>query len=570
MGSKKATATIYMVLVFVLLIFLPPVNGALSDSAWPSAGRDQANTRFSPYSMEDFDGITIWTYSTKRPITTTPIIGTDGTIYVASVDHNLYSLTPGGMLRWSFTAENDLRTSPLLAADGTIYIFDWEGTLYSIDQEGTLNWKLEHGVKPGGPPQMGIDGNIYITTTNGVIHAINRDGETEWTFETKQNLASSPVIDTDGTLYIGTTKGFEDAHGLFYVISPDGDEVMSTEIPTSVISEGTIGFDGYIYLGGNDGKLYALSNTGEILWTYETDNRIASSPAVTPMGTIYVSSFDRHLHAVNSDGNLLWKFETDSYISTSPTVSADGRIFFGSSDNYFYILESDGSLFKKINLDTSVLSSASISSNGIVYVGDNDGTIFALNGHGETERIPSSPLSLSAQPTNEDHANLTWEPPSEGEPTHYNIYRKEDDGLEKYMVSVRDPMTEYTDTTIEPGIEYTYRITAENNIGESPPGEPVTVFVSLPEPEVEEQGTDWIFTGIIGFLIVLSLVLTVQVFRLKRTINRKQKGWERERENLENRVATCPFCGYHYIEGENDNDYGRCPQCKEMIRPPVF
>lgn len=568
MPIKRTTAITYTTVVLLLFTILLPVGSALSDSAWPSAGRDPANTRFSPYSMEDFSGVTIWTYSTERSITTTPIIGTDGTIYVASVDNNLYALTPGGMLRWSFTAGSDLRASPLFAADGTIYIIDWEGTLFSIDQEGNLNWKVEYGLRPGGPPQMGIDGNIYITTTNGVIHAINPNGKTLWTFETKQNLASSPVIDTDGTLYIATQRGWEDTHGILYAISSTGDELMSTEIPTSVISEATIGFDDNIYFGGNDGRLYAYSKTGDILWTYETDNRIASSPAVTPGGTIYVSSFDRHLHAVNSDGNLLWKFETDSYISASPTVSADGRIFFGSSDNYFYILESDGSLFKKIDLDTSVLSSASISSNGIVYVGDNDGTIFALNGHMETDRIPSSPLSISAQTTKDDHINLTWEPPIEGESTHYNIYRKEGDGLERYMVSVRNPMTEYRDTTIEPGIEYTYRITAENKLGESSPGEPVTISISLPEEE--QQGTGRIFIGIIAFLSALCLILTIQVFRLKRTVNRKQKGWKKEREGLKGNASTCPFCGHYYIEGENNNEYGRCPQCKELIRPPVF
>ncbi len=50
------------------------------------------------------------------------MIGSDGTIYVASNDAKLYAINPDGTLNWTYTLGKVSYGSPAIGADGTIYI----------------------------------------------------------------------------------------------------------------------------------------------------------------------------------------------------------------------------------------------------------------------------------------------------------------------------------------------------------------------------------------------------------------------------------------------------------------
>lgn len=556
-----------LTVIFVALILVSTCHAGASP--WPSSGGDPANTRSSPYSMEGFTGGIQWQFEAERPITSTPVIGNNGMIFIGSVNNVFYALSSTGMLRWSFTADDDLRTSALVGPDDSIYFSSRAGTIYALDINGNLKWNLETEERIDSSPVMNDSGTIFLTSSAGKIYAIDQDGSIEWTLKINRGISSSPAIDEDGNLYVGTLLTLLEPVGYLMSISPDGEILWTKEVETSLISDPAMDQDGNIFISGTDGKLYAFSSNGELLWNYDVGRRLTSA-AVSRDGNIYVCSFDDHLHALSNHGELLWKFETGGYISSSPSISADGRIFFGSSDGFFYILEKDGSLFRRIDLYSPVLSPASIGSNGVVYIGTNQGTLFALNGDEEMERIPSSPMGVSAQATEDDKVNLTWEPPRDGEPTHYNIYRKVDEDMETYLTSIRYPLTGYIDATVEPGHEYTYRITAENRLGESQPSGAASIAFQTPEEEKVQKGINDLAMGIILFLGALSIILTIQVLRLKSIINRKGKGWENELSGMEGRAYTCPFCGYMFVEGDRSGDYGKCPQCREVIKAPVF
>ena len=53
-----------------------------------------------------------WTFKTEGPVTTSPAIGSDGTIYFGSKDKKLYAVTKEGKLKWSFETEGEVESSP--------------------------------------------------------------------------------------------------------------------------------------------------------------------------------------------------------------------------------------------------------------------------------------------------------------------------------------------------------------------------------------------------------------------------------------------------------------------------
>ena len=63
-----------------------------------------------------------------------PVIGSDGTIYVGSDDHNLYAINPDGSKKWNFKTRFEVSSSPAIGSDGTIYVGSEDNYLYAIEE----------------------------------------------------------------------------------------------------------------------------------------------------------------------------------------------------------------------------------------------------------------------------------------------------------------------------------------------------------------------------------------------------------------------------------------------------
>ena len=84
--------------------------------------------------------------------------------------------------------------------------------------------------------------------------------------------------------------------------------------------------------------------------------------------------------------------------------------------------------------------------------------------------VPSAPLSLSASASGTT-ITLTWSPPSSSGSsliTQYNIYRGSSSNGEILLTSVASAPTTYSDTGLEVGKTYYYKVSASNSIGEGP------------------------------------------------------------------------------------------------------
>src|SRR5439155_14486940 len=114
-------------------------------------------------------------------VTSSPVIGADGTIYVAA-GGTLHALWPDGARKWSFAGGSTTNSSPTLASDGTIY-FGAGSRLYAIRDSDFL-------------------------------------GDKKWQFDATGSVLSSPAIASNGRIYFGASG--DAAGGRLYVLSDSG------------------------------------------------------------------------------------------------------------------------------------------------------------------------------------------------------------------------------------------------------------------------------------------------------------------------------------------------------------
>jgi PKD repeat protein len=160
----------------------------------------------------------LWKVQIGTKITASPVIGSDGTIYVGSTN-GLSAVRPtDGKVLWNFPA-GIVDQTPALGSDDTVYFGVKSGqtrAIYAIARDGTLRW--QYGPVPaaspyGGFPTVGADGIVYVGFGTGV-YAFSPDGVSIWTYDTGNVVSSFPVI-------AGTASKQTGGNAVIYVASSD-------------------------------------------------------------------------------------------------------------------------------------------------------------------------------------------------------------------------------------------------------------------------------------------------------------------------------------------------------------
>lgn len=340
-----------------------------------------------------------WHFTTAYLIDASPVIGSDGTIYVPSYE-NIYAMTPGGSNKWVSDVNNypGIFGSPAIGPGGTIYFGgSADGVLYALDPvTGTNKWT--YSISGNGvfytSPAIGTDGAIYIgsykiqNNDTPYLYCINTNGTLRWRYAPSASIFSSPSISQDGgTVYFGSDDG------KFYALSTNGTTLRWTfNTGTKAITASpAIGADGKIYIGVGsvlNPKFYCVNTNGTTNWVFTCTNRIQSSAAIGDDGTVYFGSDDRYLYALNTNGTLKWSAFTGTTNGSSPAIAADGTVYLGGDDGKLRAFNSNGSNIWSFTTGGAVFSSPVIGTNGTVYIASEDGNIYALNGSSALARSP--------------------------------------------------------------------------------------------------------------------------------------------------------------------------------------
>ena len=366
----RISKTILLNLVLCLLLtgfFLPAVSQA---NPWPMFGHDSRRTGQSSFDGPENPALR-WRHQTGGRVESSPIIGSDGAVYIGSRDNFIYAINPDSTLRWRYQTGYYVDSSPAIDNDGTVYVGSGDGYLYAINPNGTLKWRYQTGNNVYSSPAIGSDGTIFFGSNSNYIYAVNPNGTLKWSYQTGGDIRSSPAIDTDGTVYIGSADGY------LYAINPDGTLKWRYQ---GGGGNPVIGADGTVYVGSVDGSS-AINPDGTLKWSYQTGG---GALAIGTDGTIYVGSSDHYLYALNADGTLKWRAQAENRINSSLAIDSSGTIYFGSTSTssyaYLYAINPDGTHKWRYRVEyQDNPSSPAISSDGTVYFGLGDYYLYAIN-----------------------------------------------------------------------------------------------------------------------------------------------------------------------------------------------
>lgn len=342
-----------------------------------------------------------WTFSSRQPIDGTPVIK-NGIIYFTSQDHHVYAVTSGGKMLWEFSIDLSIYTSPTIGADDTVYVATFS-KVFAIQQDASKpskKWVFDHTVSSRrfwySRPVLGDNNTLYIGDSGGSIFALNANNGTQrWTIQSASSSPFSyPVFDPsrntvymanwDGTLYAFHSGQAERPKWTFKT----DDSIYAVEI--------AIGTDGTVYVTSTDDKLYALDPAnGKKKWSYTTGGPIHSSPSIGPDDVVYFGSSDEHAYAVNgADGTLKWKFKSRGSIYPAVDIRRN-LIYVSTSTGKVYAFNSDGSQSWS-GTTGKCYAAPAIGENGAsVYFPSDDGSLYAFSS--PQERAPHVKLKTNSQ-----------------------------------------------------------------------------------------------------------------------------------------------------------------------------
>jgi len=334
-------------------------------------------------------GNLVWRYLIGPGAKSSPVITPDGTVYVGSPTGYLYALRgkfpnelvvnpTWGLLKWRFQTGQPITSSPAVAADGTVYIGSRDGYFYAIRSNGTVKWRFKTGTEINGvplgvpvesPASIAPDGTIYFGSFDGTLYALRADGTLKWRFKIEtvntqtRSIYSAPAIAPDGSIYFGSMNNY------VYALESNGSlrwkfktgPILTGSNAAFVTASVAIGPDGVVYVGSGDGFFYALY-------------MVPIPPPPIPGGrTPFIPPLDE-----TQGGILKWKFATGGPVTSSAAVSSDGAIYFGASNGDLIVLQYNGTVLFRRSTGGAIRSSPSLGQDGNIYIGSDDGKLYVF------------------------------------------------------------------------------------------------------------------------------------------------------------------------------------------------
>jgi outer membrane protein assembly factor BamB len=258
------------------------------------------------YSLNPATGSENWIFtgSTNRLIGSP--LATEKMIYQPSADDHIYAIDLTGKQIWVQKTDGPLWAKP--ATDpkcGCVYVASMDHSLYSFDAtNGTQLWKsADLGGALVSTPAVSTDGVLYVGTFGKEMIALDAtNGSIRWRFTTQDWVWSGPVLENN-VLYFGDLSGY-----LYALNTSDGTAVWRIQPQNSIVDTPIITGD-KLYFTTEADTLYIVSTAGDIVSSKVIGGIIYSSPVVVGE-TILVAptGFSALLVALNLDGNQKWTY----------------------------------------------------------------------------------------------------------------------------------------------------------------------------------------------------------------------------------------------------------------------
>jgi hypothetical protein len=304
----------------------PNLNGQVEGRPAIFGNRVYVNTEGSFFAFDKDSGTEIWRRDIGNSTSfqlSSPIVTPGGTIYVGSMNGNLYSISSSGSVNFVFSTTGPILATPVRnPSSGDIYVAV-RGILYSVSSGGAIYTFDAGGAEIVATPAI-AGTTVYVGSTNGTLYAIDTNTRAlKWRYPATGNLASilsSPFIDPEGAIVFGASDGHlyavqdKGTRGELFWNFPETGNIGAVESsPARDVNSGII------YFGSDDGHLYAVEpafsnprnlknpylNSTEIGATVgDTDNWLKGGPWAVRM------EITRNKDVPNANGNYDYTLRT--------------------------------------------------------------------------------------------------------------------------------------------------------------------------------------------------------------------------------------------------------------------
>lgn len=212
--------------------------------------------------------------------------------------------------------------SPVVGADGTVYLATFHGLLHALKSDGSLRWPdpestFEVPGQVAASPAIGPQGWLYVTTYDSAAHAygyltaINPAADAPYrrVWETEVGPSkTTPAVAQNGRIIVGNDQGD------LLAVAPVAGQILWT---TNLVS-----------YSGSPGQL------------------LCSSPTLTADGRIQIADTGGTFYSVRPDGKIAWTWTTNGIgpIHATAAVACDGTLYFGDTYGTFFALNASSRL----------------------------------------------------------------------------------------------------------------------------------------------------------------------------------------------------------------------------------
>lgn len=124
--------------------------------------------------------------------------------FVGTGEGAFLALNGDGTEKWRFPARGsgfgNWTSSPVLGTTGTLFVLSPDGSLYALDLAGRLLWNFEVGVSEAGTTRLSspaLASAVYVTGAGNTVSAVNPNGTLKWRRQTLAPVLGSPSVAGD-------------------------------------------------------------------------------------------------------------------------------------------------------------------------------------------------------------------------------------------------------------------------------------------------------------------------------------------------------------------------------------
>ncbi len=261
-----------------------------------------------------------------------PVVGADGTVYVASGKHHLMALDgDDGQQRWSREFQGWLVGAPAISAEGTLGMVLKErgDQVLCLDAEtGETRWQrpLQQQSMLGRSVAISPQGTILAFENADLsLRALDgHSGRTVWKFPVSDYLSGDLATGDDGSVYVSRTSG-----DVLALDAQDGRLMWKQKLGRSPAATAA---DGAVFVRSDDNRVSALdARTGQPRWQQEIKDEKLGAPGVDPEGNVVVTGSTGTARALDAEsGQTRWRASLGGELSAAVAGQND-EVFFSDA-----------------------------------------------------------------------------------------------------------------------------------------------------------------------------------------------------------------------------------------------